>query len=86
MKSLTIKIFAVAITAISLTGCMGEDRAKRALDAAGMTDVRIEGKSWFGCSKGDVTSRNFTATTASGEKVSGQVCGGWFKGATVRID
>lgn len=72
-----------------LAGCFEVDevKARRVLEAQGMTEVRIGGRPWFGCGKEDGLASIFTATGANGAPVSGVVCSGyWGKGITVRFD
>lgn len=80
------KIFAVAFSVLVLTGCTADDEARRALKGAGYTDVQITGWRWLGCGKDDSFHTGFAATGPTGQPVTGVVCSGWLKGATVRID
>lgn len=77
---------AIAAAALLLIACDDPDGARRALKAAGMTDIRTEGYAWLGCGKDDTFKTRFTATNPRGERVSGVVCTGWFKGGTIRFD
>ena len=72
----------------ALSGCfpMGEESATRAVEAMGLTDVKIEGMAVFGCSNDDNFRSRFSATNPKGQRVTGVVCGGFFKGSTVRFD
>lgn len=73
--------------AVALSSCGVDPRkATAALEAQGMTDVKIGGYSWFGCAKGDEYHSSFSATGANGKPVTGVVCSGMFKGTTVRFD
>ena len=82
-----MRVMSVVFASILLAGCqMPEDQVVRAVNAAGMSDVQPGGIAWIGCSQGDDYGRKFTALDRSGNKVSGVVCGGLFKGATVRIN
>lgn len=70
-----------------LAGCGVNPRnATRALEAQGMTNVKIGGYAWFGCSDKDSFGSNFSAIGANGKVVTGVVCSGMFKGVTVRFD
>lgn len=71
-----------------LAGCapMADDTARRALEANGLKDVKLQGIALIGCDEKDFFRKKFTATTAAGKQVEGAVCGGFFKGATVRYD
>jgi len=80
-------IFAAAIV-LTLTGClpMNDEKAVRAIEAVGITDVQINGIAIFGCDEKDTFRSKFTGKDSKGNPVSGAVCGGFFKGATVRFD
>lgn len=80
-------ILAVAMLAL-LPGCapMSDATANRALTAAGYTHIELHGMAFFGCGEKDFLRKSFTAVSANGTQVSGVVCGGFLKGATVRTD
>jgi hypothetical protein len=68
-------------------GMLGSDEKKiAAVEALGMTEVRIGGYSFFGCAREDLIRSTFEARGANGKPVSGSVCGGLLKGYTVRMD
>lgn len=70
-----------------LTACGADPRgAAEALDNAGFTDIQTGGYSVFACGKGDTYHTAFTAKNPRGKTVTGTVCSGWFKGATIRFD
>jgi hypothetical protein len=69
-----------------LAGCTDETAARKALTASGFKDIKITGYSFFGCDKHDTFSTGFEATGPTGQEVSGVVCSGWLKGATIRFD
>jgi hypothetical protein len=78
----------IAIACLSfLAGC-GVDhvKAKRILESQGLSEVVIGGYPWWGCGKEDTYASTFTAKDSRGQNVSGVVCGGVFKGYTVRFD
>ena len=79
-------LFALPVALVLLTGCSDPKGAARALDDLGFTDVRLQGWSFFGCSKGDGFTTRFEAVNPQGKRVAGVVCSGWFKGSTVRFD
>lgn len=82
-----IKIATAAAAVVLLASCgVNPTKATRALEAQGMTDVKIEGYAWFGCGKDDTYASYFAATGANGVQVTGTVCQGLFKGTTVRFD
>ena len=78
------KIMALGI-ALVLAGCTDAPTARKVLESQGYTDVQIGGYSFFGCSESDQFHTEFTAKGMNGKQVSGVVCSGWMKGATVRF-
>ena len=76
-----------AILAITLlSACTQPEKATRALEGSGYTNIKITGFNWFGCDEKDTFHTGFTATGANGKPVEGVVCGNLFKGATIRVD
>lgn len=63
------------------------DRAKveTVLKRDGYTNIRVRGWTLFGCGRDDSFVNAFTARK-NGELVNGHVCGGWFKGMTIRVE
>ena len=59
--------------------------SETALHSAGFSEVVVGDHAYFECGRGDVSSLAFTATNPNGDRVSGTVCCGWFKGCTVRF-
>ena len=80
------KIFAIALIALSLSGCTRPGLAERVLTEQGYTNIEAGGYGFFSCSEDDAFKTNFKATAPSGKRVEGTVCSGWFKGATIRFD
>ena len=81
------KILAIALIGIMCAGCSDADTARRALDNMGFTEIETFGYSfWAGCSKDDTFVTKFRAKNVNGKMVTGVVCNGWLKGATVRFD
>lgn len=76
----------ILIAALFLAGCTSSDKAVRAVEAMGMTEVTTTGYRVFGCSEDDNFHTGFEATNAKGQRVTGVVCSGILKGATVRLD
>lgn len=74
-------LFAVML----LSGCTAPQDARDALEAQGFTEVSTGGYAFFGCGNDDAFHTEFTAKNAAGKRVSGVVCSGWFKGATIRF-
>lgn len=80
-----MKRLIVIVGLLTLAACgVNPTDATRVLKSQGLSNVKIGGYAWFGCSKGDDFASNFTATDANGKSVEGVVCGGFFKGYTVR--
>lgn len=85
MKNLHVAAFCAA--AVALASCtVSEDRATSIIRSHGYTNIELGGPSIFGCSQDDTLTRTFKATAQNGARVSGSICSGLLKGATVRID
>jgi hypothetical protein len=69
-----------------LMGCTDASTARRALDGAGYTEIRLTGYRFVGCSESDNFATGFEASGPTGKRVAGMVCSGLFKGATIRMD
>lgn len=69
-----------------LSGCTDASTAKRVLHQQGYTDVVITGYRPFVGSDGDTYVTGFEATAPNGSRVTGAVCSGLLKGATIRFD
>jgi ATP sulfurylase len=85
MKTVIILFIAV----VTLTGCSQPDRATSVLEQQGYGDIVIHPitfRDLFYCSEDDQFITPFTAKTNNGSTVSGAVCSGLLKGATVRFD
>lgn len=76
----------ILVFAALLAGCMSPDTAQRALAGAGYTKVVLTGYRFLGCGDGDLNRTGFEAVGPSGQHVTGVVCSGVFKGATIRLD
>lgn len=73
------------LSAFFASGCTDANEATKVLVDSGYKDVQIQGYSFTGCSKDDAYHTEFTAKGATGNDVRGVVCGGWFKGSTIRL-
>lgn len=82
MKHLMTTAIAVAV----LAGCSSADEATRALTGAGYKNITTTGYRLFGCDENDGWHTGFEATGPSGQRVTGVVCSGVLKGATIRTD
>lgn len=80
------KYVLIGLVVLLSTGCTSEPEAVRALDGAGYTDVRITGWKPLKCDDRDTFSTGFVAVGPTGKNVSGSVCSGFLKGATIRLD
>lgn len=88
-----MKSILLALSLLTLAGCGAcddEAGSQRALQAQGFTNVQFHGHAFWGCSKGDNSAIDFTATNPLGQPVAGTVCCGGkytlnFKGCTVRF-
>jgi len=82
MKNTVLKI---VLFSIILSGCTDPTNARRQLEAAGYTNIRLQGYVLFGCSEDDIIHDGFTAVGQQGKFVNGVVCGGYLKGSTIRL-
>lgn len=85
MKNIILFLL-VWISLVHLIGLSDPKGAAKVLKDQGYTEVEIEGYTFFGCGEGDVFRTSFSGKTIAGISVSGTVCKGFFKGATIRID
>lgn len=76
----------IVMALLVVAGCTSENEASRVLRGAGYKDVQFTGYSFFACGKDDGWSTGFRAVGPTGQQVSGTVCSGLLKGATIRID
>jgi hypothetical protein len=71
---------------LALCGCGGgDDNFTRLMRQEGITSAVNEGYAFFGCDKDDTFQTKFSGIK-NGQKVSGEVCGGWPKGYTIRYE
>ena len=78
---------AIAIViGLVILGPTDSDGATRTLQNAGYTNIQITGPRPLMRGQDDVFSTGFEATGPTGQRVSGAVTGGWFKGSTIRFD
>ncbi|MCE9566385.1 MAG: hypothetical protein K8U57_30545 [Planctomycetes bacterium] len=76
----------IAIAAIlALTACTSPDDVRKYAEAEGWESYEVTGYRFFGCSKDDVFHTGFVAVK-NGKRISGVICSGWLKGATLRLD
>lgn len=81
---------ALFVCMLVLVGCTKPEKTRTLLEAQGLSDVKITGYRFFGCDSGKGSDDNwhtgFEATGPTGKRVTGVVCEGLLKGATVRYD
>jgi hypothetical protein len=82
MKRVAIFLIFIGLT---LASCTNEKDSRRVLEEQGFTEITFTGYDAWGCGEGDTYSTGFIATSPSGQRVTGVVCGGWAKGYTVRF-
>lgn len=80
-----MKIIIIALL-LTLTACENKENAESVLEKTGYTDVQVDGVDFLGCGEGDIFRTKFTATTEQGKKVTGVICSGIWKKATIRYD
>jgi hypothetical protein len=82
------QVFVLAL--LLLAACTRPEKTQRVLEAQGLKDIEITGYRLFGCDSGkgsdDGWHTGFKATAPNGTKVTGVVCEGLLKGATIRYD
>ena len=81
-----MRMIMIFVLSIGLLGCSSHNDAVRALKGAGYTDIQTDGYRFFGCGEDDTFKTGFIATGPTGQRVTGVVCSGWLKGATIRTD
>jgi len=74
------------LVSLSLVSCTQNDKSLRILEDAGYKNITITGYRMWGCGEDDQFSTGFKAIGTTGRKVSGVVCGGFFKNSTIRLD
>jgi hypothetical protein len=86
---IVLAIILASMVSIVLTGCSDAPKTISVLSSQGYTDIDVLGFTWrsaVACSEDDQFRTSFTATSPAGKLVSGTVCSGWLKGATIRFD
>lgn len=90
VNRLFLPLFGLALVALILwlpTQVNGARlKAERQLLEAGYSQVDVSGWNIFACSEDDVFRIGFKALGPTGKPVSGTVCSGFLKGATIRLD
>jgi hypothetical protein len=80
------RLLLITLVAVLLTACSDAQGARKALEVQGFKDIQITGYRFFGCGQDDTFKTGFRAVGQNGAIVTGAVCQGWLKGATVRLD
>lgn len=84
MKSSVFPLLAAIVLLLAIASCTGdESKIKRILETDGCTQIELTGYDPMGCSDSDDYSCGFTAMK-NGKSVTGVVCSGLLKGATIR--
>lgn len=81
-----MKKISLVLALMLAAGCTAPESATTALTGAGYTNIQLTGYRFFGCSEDDLFKTGFTAKGPTGQTVKGVVCGGIFKGSTIRLD
>jgi hypothetical protein len=80
-------LLSLAPLALLLVSCADPNQvAISALENEEYSNIQLTGFGWFSCSEDDMFRTRFTAMNSKGRKVSGTVCSGILKGATIRYD
>lgn len=85
----SLRLWALALatcSALVLSGCTDAPTAERVLRQNGYTEIETTGYRAFMGGKEDTYVTGFRAKSPSGQIVTGAVCSGWMKGATIRFD
>lgn len=81
-----MKVLGLLFAALLLTGCTSSDHATKVLTDQGYTHIEITGWKPYACDKNDTFSTGFRAISPGGREVSGVVCEGILKDATIRFE
>ena len=71
---------------VLFSGCTDRPTAERVLRQNGYTNIEITGYRWGMGGENDTYVTGFRAKSPSGQVVTGAVCNGFLKGATIRFD
>lgn len=81
------KIILLFIASCLLVGCTDGDKTRRILSDQGYTDIEITGYKVFECGDDYTFHTGFKAKAPNTHKpVSGVVCSGVLKGASIKLD
>jgi len=81
-----MKKLAFLFLCFSLAGCTDPIKSEQVLSENGYTEIKIGDYAYFMCGRDDQYATSFTAKSPSGKYVKGAVCGGAFKGSTIRFE
>ena len=85
--TLGLLAFAVAAALVTHNPLWTDEAGTRhAVEQSGLTPVDVGGYRLMSCDSRDLYRTGFTALNARGERVSGTVCSGFFKGNTLSYD
>lgn len=83
----TLALATAVLAAVTLpTECSDPTGAHRVLEAAGYSEIKVDGIALWGCADDDTFQTAFRAAGPTGKPVQGVVCAGWLKGATIRLE
>lgn len=83
------RLIILSLCAVLLTSCTQPDRTVNLLKQQGYTEIKTQPYNigtFFACSEDDQFRTPFTAKSPNGSLVSGVVCSGILKGATIRFN
>lgn len=83
---MSMRILIALLVGLVFVGCTSPKDTTNALTNAGFKDIEITGYNHFSCGSDDTFRTGFKAIGPTGNTVTGTVCSGWFKGATIRFD
>ena len=81
-----IKTLILTLVICLLSACTDNQTAERVLGQNGYTEIQITGYRPFMGGENDTYVTGFRAKSPSGQIVTGAVCSGFMKGATIRFD
>lgn len=81
-----MKKMLMVVMLLGLVACTSDNDVKSATYGIGLTDVVSTGYRLWGCGEDDSFHTGFSGKNVQGQTVTGVVCSGMFKGATVRFD
>ena len=86
MRTAIISIIFLTVFCISWISVAADfpNKAQHTLQDQGYTEINLTGHQFFGCADDDSFNTGFQAKNFVGNRVKGIICGGSWKGMTVR--